>query len=563
MLNKKMTRIWLTGAAAAVGLSALAAERQPKALLIMLDGVRADAILNASTPNLDRLMAGQWRPGYTCAWSLAGQTVRDADHDSAPNHASIATCACAAKHGVRGNADLENGRFSKWPIWLKRVVDADPNRRALYIYSWKPDEFCSSDPRVRKIHGTDEDNACALPKILAGDDAPDATLYFVDLPDHWGHATRFAPSTATYLNAVHMSDLYVGNALDAIASRKTFDQEDWLIMVTADHGGYHFYHGWWAGVQANTIPVVLAGRNVPSGELVGRPFHYDLTATALKHFGLDARALDLDGRVLTDVRKGLSKRALTDQLRVYLPFDDKKPVNLVADGPVPELYGSNVQCGMAPGYEVESGVIGGGLNFSGPASGLRLRGSESLAYENGSDFTAAVWVRNLDREAVAPIFSNKFLRDWANPGIALTTNGRLGRTGPGVCFNAAVADSRKRIDLGAHDGDGDRWAFYAVTYRGADGLVTVYHGTPDGHLHWICEEARGLSLKALPFYLGQDGSGAYFQTFCGWLDEFALWTRGLERDEVKDIFCAVHQGREILREAVMLKKGQQKCKQEK
>ena len=551
----RLARIGLASVAVAVGLSALAAEKRPKALLIMLDGVRADAIANACTPNLDRLMAGKWRPGYTCGWSLAGQTAYDGHPDSAPNHASIATCACVAKHGVV--RDMRTGRFDEWPIWLKRVTDADPSRRALFIYSWKPDELCTSDPRVRKIHGSDADNARALPKILAADDAPDATLYFVDLPDHWGHATRFGPSSMSYLNAVHLSDRYIGGVLDAIASRKTFDEEDWLIMVTADHGGYHFFHGCWAAQQANTIPVILAGRNVPSGELKGRPFHYDLTATALKHFGIDARALNLDGRMLTEVRKPQPKRALADGLRVYLPFDDKKPVNLVAGGPVPELFGTNVLCGVKSGYEMESGVIGGGLDFSGPASGLRLKGSENLEYENGSDFTVAVWVRNLDPKNVTPIFANKDLKDYANPGIALTTNNRLGerlggrnRTGPGVCFNAAVPDARKRIDLGAHDGDGDRWTLYVVTHNGSDGLLTVYHGAPDGNLYWICEEAQGLSLKALPFHLGQDGTGAYPQTFRGGLDEFALWTRSLERDEVRAIYEAAHEGREILRDGI-------------
>lgn len=98
----RLTKIGLAGVAVMAGLSALAAERRPKALLIMLDGTRADAIANALTPNLDRLMAGRWQPGYKCAWSLAGQTAYDGHPDSAPNHASIATCACVAKHGVQG-----------------------------------------------------------------------------------------------------------------------------------------------------------------------------------------------------------------------------------------------------------------------------------------------------------------------------------------------------------------------------------------------------------------------------------------------------------------------------
>ena len=545
-----MNKIGLTGVAIVMaGLSALAAERRPMALLIMLDGVRADAIANASTPNIDRLMAGKWRPGYTCAWSLAGQTVRDAPPDSAPNHSSIATGVCAAKHGVKRTANMKNGRFAEWPIWLQRVAEADPSRRALYVYSWKPDELCSSDPRVRKIHGTDEDNARTLPKILAGKDAPDATLYYVDLPDHCGHMTSFYPSTATYLNGVKTSDQYVGAVLGAIASRTTFDEEDWLIMITADHGGYQYFHGM-PGGSCTTIPVVLAGRHVPTGELKGRPFHYDLTATALKHFGLDAKALDLDGRVLTEVAQARPARSLSDQLKVYLPFDGEKPVNLIEGDIVPELFGVTAKCGVKPGYGVESGIVGGGFHLGGGGgSGLLLKGSERLEFENGGDFTIAVWVRIPGPIVDAPIVSNKDWTSGDNPGICLSANGKVDLTGPGVCFNAAVGDSRKRVDMGALVGDQAQWTFYAVTRR-ADGVLTLCQGAPDGRFYWVCDEARDLNIKALPFRLGQDGAGAFRITHHAEIDEFALWTRSLDRNEVKGVFDAVRQGREILREAV-------------
>ena len=36
---------------------------KPKALVIMLDGMRADSIENMHTPNLRMLRDGQWQPG--------------------------------------------------------------------------------------------------------------------------------------------------------------------------------------------------------------------------------------------------------------------------------------------------------------------------------------------------------------------------------------------------------------------------------------------------------------------------------------------------------------------
>ena len=59
---------------------------KPKALVIMLDGMRADSIENVYTPNLRMLRDGKWQPGYKCAWSLSAHTIYDAITVSGPNH---------------------------------------------------------------------------------------------------------------------------------------------------------------------------------------------------------------------------------------------------------------------------------------------------------------------------------------------------------------------------------------------------------------------------------------------------------------------------------------------
>ena len=51
-------------AAVWIGLAQPASAARPMALVIMLDGCRADAVENATAPNLQKLMAGQWQPGY-------------------------------------------------------------------------------------------------------------------------------------------------------------------------------------------------------------------------------------------------------------------------------------------------------------------------------------------------------------------------------------------------------------------------------------------------------------------------------------------------------------------
>ena len=78
----------------------------PKALVVMLDGMRADTVDNGFAPNIKRLADGQWQPGYRGAWSLCASTLRDGTTESAPNHVAIATGTTVKKTGIDSNYDL-------------------------------------------------------------------------------------------------------------------------------------------------------------------------------------------------------------------------------------------------------------------------------------------------------------------------------------------------------------------------------------------------------------------------------------------------------------------------
>ena len=84
--------------------------------------------------------------------------------------------------------------------------------------------------------------------------------------------------------------------LAAIASRPTFAEEDWLVVVTADHGGWERSHGQMS-TQCYTVPLIVAGRRVPQGRIPGVPHNYDAAPTALAHFGVDVSKIDFDGKV--------------------------------------------------------------------------------------------------------------------------------------------------------------------------------------------------------------------------------------------------------------------------
>ena len=216
--------------------------RRPMALMVMFDGLRADAIESGEMPNLAALRNGTWQPGYNAAWTVTGQNAPGTPPVSAPNHASIATGVSPSKHGVTANGKTASGNYAAYPTWLKRVVDAKSGTSALFVYSWSEDADLGPAAGVTFLGKTDAENATDLAALLASSDAPDATMYFIDAVDHAGHAGSYYPYTAGYRAALAESDGYLGACLSAIASRATFADEDWLILVTSDHGGFGTTH---------------------------------------------------------------------------------------------------------------------------------------------------------------------------------------------------------------------------------------------------------------------------------------------------------------------------------
>lgn len=532
--------VGLAIAAAFSGVNA-AESLKPKALVIMLDGMRADAVENAVAPNLQMLRDGRWQPGYKCSWSLNANTILDAGTISGPNHIAIACGITFKKHNVPGNGKNVCDH-KKWPSWLVRLVSARPEKKALFMYSWKWDESISPDPRVKFIHGSDAANYAAMPKILAAPDAPDAVQWYIDEPDHGGHGFGYYPYTSGYLYTVHSADRAIGAALKAIASRATFAQEDWLIIVTADHGGYHTGHGMMNG-PATSIPLLVCGRGFAQGRLVGTPHNFQSAATALRHFGVDTSAMGLDGAAIKPKVANDAPRSLRDGLSVYLPFSGGKVANAVAGGPVPEIRGKATQLLKRGGFLEGSLRVAADTN---KLCGVCLKGSEKLAFENGSDFAVAMWVRMPDKQAGDPVVASN--KDWNrgnNPGVAIVASKTLGKKyGPGVCINTGLPNGR-RNDMGPYDIEYGKWTFYAATCD-SDGVMRFYQGGPDGFLYMMSENVAGAKVATgQPFFIGQDGTGKYPCPFKGDVDEFALWTRTLSHEDVRKVYEAGRMGIEI------------------
>ena len=520
------------------------AQPKPKALIIMLDGFRADAMDNMPVPNINKLRNGAWQPGYKGISSVTGWAIPDARPNSAPNHASIATGVTATKHKVFNNGETKDGNFTEWPSWLARLATLPgKNYKSLYVFSWGENKDTAKHPAVEFHHGSDAANAEYLAKLLATPDAPDAILYYIDLPDHGGHSAGFYPYAKEYRDSIAQSDAFIGKMLDAIVARPTFADEDWLIGVTADHGGYGKSHGMLGG-QAHTIPVLVASKHVKQGTLPGIPHNYDLPVTALAHFGVDVKPLNLDGHVIGQEIATLPKRPLSEGLVAYLPFDAEVPANVAPNGLAIETVGEKIQAGVDGGKLGKCLRIPGGENIR---EYLVLKGTENLKLENGTNFTAAMWVRLPQRQVGDPAFlCNKDWRDGKQPGFVLSTAGRTGDDQAStVKFNFGRKADTKRTDMGVYDVDTDQWSFYAVTVT-PEGVVCFCQGKADGTFYWIVEDVKDAVINSgMNWNLGQDGTTNYRYNMQADIDDFALWNRGLSLGDLRAIFNAGRQGQPL------------------
>ena len=275
------------------------AERRKMSFVIMLDGVRADVLENLDLPNWKLFKTGNWAPGYATGYADNARPIPDAPPSSAANHVAIATGMTAAFTGVKRNGLTGSCDYDRYPAWLSLLKASRPSGKYLFAFCWKEDAFIRMVPGVEVRHGTDPENASRLVELLRGESCPDSTLWFVDLPDHAGHAggeyAGFYPYGEKYRNAVRQCDVWLGEVLKAIAARKSFAAEDWMIILCADHGGIYNKHGI-PGGQASTIPLAISSREMSAGELRPGAENIDIMPTVLNHHGVPVPA-SLPGRI--------------------------------------------------------------------------------------------------------------------------------------------------------------------------------------------------------------------------------------------------------------------------
>ncbi|MFE3284838.1 nucleotide pyrophosphatase, partial [Streptomyces sp. NPDC059233] len=95
-----------------------------------------------------------------------------------------------------------------------------------------------------------------------------------------------------YLNAIARVDVLIGRLLTAVQNRPTYNQENWKILVTTDHG--HTDAGGHGGssIQERGTFVIAKGAGIPAGSVRNDVKLVDVAATALQQVGVPTTGLD-------------------------------------------------------------------------------------------------------------------------------------------------------------------------------------------------------------------------------------------------------------------------------
>ena len=286
---------WLVAAVLLVTACSNSSEpsKSPHAFVIGLDGLRVDALRAADTPRLDALIAGGTVSGDAFAGGELGEATEQPTF-SGPGWSSILTGVWTDKHGVELNV-FDDANFDEYPHFFARLREQRPDAYLSSFVTWAPinedilssaeaqAEFTWDDPSDSA--GGDRAVTQAVVEHLAAE-TPDALFVHLDEIDHQGHVMGFNPDVPEYVDAIEVVDSQIDQMLDAIEARPSYTDEDWLIVVTTDHGGIGQGHGGQTE-EERTIFIIVAGGGAAAGSVVSPgPGHTAVPPTVMKHLGL-------------------------------------------------------------------------------------------------------------------------------------------------------------------------------------------------------------------------------------------------------------------------------------
>lgn len=301
-----------------------AQDKLKKSLFIIVDGIPPDVIERVNTPALDEIASVG---GYTRAYTGGEKGgYSETPTISAVGYNSLLTGTWANKHNVWGNS-IKNPNYRYWSIF--RFLEAQyPEKRTAIFSTWldnrtkligeglpQNDYFLLDyhfdgfeNDTVNFPHAPDRKFIYRIDEHVADEAAryvrnyaPDLSWVYLEFTDDMGHKFGDSPEMD---EAVRIADKQVGRIWAAIKHREANFNEDWLIVITTDHGrdaetGKH--HGG-QSERERAIWITANAKNLNEYFREEEPGIVSIFPTLARHHNLDipqSQVFELDGVPLT------------------------------------------------------------------------------------------------------------------------------------------------------------------------------------------------------------------------------------------------------------------------
>lgn len=240
----------------ATALSLEAQKKTPKAVFIIVDGIPADVIEKLQPPALMEISKAG---GFTRAFTGGTKdSYNQTPTISAPGYNNLITGVWGNKHNVWDN-DIAEPNYNYWNIF-RIAKAANPSLKTAVFSTWTDNRTklvgegleaagnikldysfdgleldtitYPHDKEANHIRKIDE-AVSAQAAAFIQERGPDLSWVYLEYTDDMGH--KYGDSDQFY-NAIRGADNQVKRIWDAITLREQTFDEDWLIVVTTDHG---------------------------------------------------------------------------------------------------------------------------------------------------------------------------------------------------------------------------------------------------------------------------------------------------------------------------------------